>query len=315
MANKMERFTQRARRVLFLAQLAAEHLQHDPIGTEHLLIGLIHEEEGVAGKVLRNIGLTQHRVEELVSRMTESATERVEGTPPDLSLDTKRVLELAVEEARRLESRYIGTEHLLLALASESNGQAIEVLKQMGVSQDEVRRQVQKALQEERKRLHPPGSVGASGMLPARTIASAVEPHVHSQLLLRLLYQLAQLLNEAERKEMRVVIEKLLDEVVAMHGYTHEVRAHLLPPIVAPFKSSERSKLQMRVRITDKSSGQVISDLNNPLAQAKGLLEHILYAVNTAQTGQVFAMDDGQRRIEISIDYEQEAGAAAGSSE
>jgi len=146
-ANKMERFTQRARRVLSLAQEEAERLQHNYIGTEHLLLGLIREEGGVAGRVLRELGLEQRRVEELVERMTR-ATVRSANQQPELSPGTKRVLELAVDEARRMGHHYIGTEHLLLGLVRLTEGVAIDILKRLGVSPEEVRRQTRRVLQE-----------------------------------------------------------------------------------------------------------------------------------------------------------------------
>ena len=147
MPNKMERFTQRARRVLSLAQEEAERLQHNYIGTEHLLLGLMREEGGVAGRVLRDLGLEQRRVEELVERLTR-ATTRPPSSQLDLSPGTKRVLELAVDEARRMGHHYIGTEHLLLGLVRQSEGVAIDVLKRLGVSPEEVRRQTRRVLQE-----------------------------------------------------------------------------------------------------------------------------------------------------------------------
>ncbi|MBZ0302160.1 MAG: ATP-dependent Clp protease ATP-binding subunit [Anaerolineae bacterium] len=147
MPNKMERFTQRARRVLSLAQEEAERLQHNYIGTEHLLLGLMREEGGVAGRVLRDLGLEQRRVEELVERLTR-ATTRTPNAQLDLSPGTKRVLELAVDEARRMGHHYIGTEHLLLGLVRQSEGVAIDVLKRLGVSPEEVRRQTRRVLQE-----------------------------------------------------------------------------------------------------------------------------------------------------------------------
>ncbi|MBK8029073.1 MAG: ATP-dependent Clp protease ATP-binding subunit [Chloroflexi bacterium] len=143
----MERFTQRARRVLSLAQEEAERLQHNYIGTEHLLLGLIREEGGVAGRVLRELGLEQRRVEELVERMTR-ATTRTGTVQPELSPGTKRVLELAVDEARRMGHHYIGTEHLLLGLVRLTEGVAIDILKRLGVSPEEVRRQTRRVLQE-----------------------------------------------------------------------------------------------------------------------------------------------------------------------
>ena len=165
MANKMERFTQRARRVLSLAQEEAERLQHNYIGTEHLLLGLMREEGGVAGRVLRDLGLEQRRVEELVERLTR-ATARTSSTQLDLSPGTKRVLELAVDEARRMGHHYIGTEHLLLGLVRQSEGVAIDVLKRLGVSPEEVRRQTRRVLQESPV---PPNQPSEERRTPARS--------------------------------------------------------------------------------------------------------------------------------------------------
>ncbi len=145
--NKMERFTQRARRVLSLAQEEAERMQHSYIGTEHLLLGLIREEGGVAGRVLRELGLSPRRVEELVERMT-SSNRRSGPSRMDLSPSTKKVLELAVDEARRMGHHYIGTEHLLLGLVRQTDGVAIEVLKRLNVNPEDVRRQTRRMLQE-----------------------------------------------------------------------------------------------------------------------------------------------------------------------
>lgn len=147
MPNKMERFTQRARRVLSLAQEEAERLQHGLIGTEHLLLGLMREEGGVAGRVLRDLGLEARRVEDLVNRLTDPGNRTTAGNP-DLSEGTKKVLELAVDEARRMGHHYIGTEHLLLGLVRQQDGIAIEVLRRLGVSPEEVRRQTRRVLSE-----------------------------------------------------------------------------------------------------------------------------------------------------------------------
>lgn len=147
MPNKMERFTQRARRVLSLAQEEAERLQHHQIGTEHLLLGLMREEGGVAGRVLRDLGLDLRRVEELVTRLSTSEN-KTSNSQLDLSPGTKKVLELAVDEARRMGHHYIGTEHLLLGLVRQQEGIALDVLRRLGVSPEEVRRQTRKVLQE-----------------------------------------------------------------------------------------------------------------------------------------------------------------------
>lgn len=145
--NKMGRFNQRARRVLSLAQEEAERLQHSYIGTEHMLLGLMREEGGIAGCVLRALGLEQARMEALVEELTHPSP-RTNANALDLFPGTKQVLELAVDEARRMGHHYIGTEHLLLGLVRQTDGVAIEVLKRLGVRPEDVRRQTRKALQE-----------------------------------------------------------------------------------------------------------------------------------------------------------------------
>src|SRR5512147_1280918 len=143
----MERFTQRARRVLSLAQEEAERLQHSYIGTEHLLLGLMREEGGVAGRVLRELGLDVKQVEALVERKTRSG-QRAPFSKIDLSPGTKRVLELAIEEARRLGHHYIGTEHLLLALVSHNEGVAMDILAALKITPDQIRKQTNRILQD-----------------------------------------------------------------------------------------------------------------------------------------------------------------------
>ncbi len=146
--NKMERFTQRARRVLSLASEEAERLKHNYIGTEHLLLGLMREDGGVAGRVLRDLGLELPKVERLVEELTRATSRSTSAGQIDLSAGTKRVLELAVDEARRMGHHYIGTEHLLLGLVRQSEGVAIDVLKKLAISPEEVRRQTRRVLQE-----------------------------------------------------------------------------------------------------------------------------------------------------------------------
>jgi ATP-dependent Clp protease ATP-binding subunit ClpC len=143
----MERFTQRARRVLSLAQDEAERMQHSHIGTEHLLLGLMREEGGVAGRVLRDMGLRTTEVERIIERLT-STNKRPGVTRMDLSPATKKVLEYAVEEARRMGHHYIGTEHLLLGLVRTNEGVAVDVFRELKISPDEIRRQTRRVLQE-----------------------------------------------------------------------------------------------------------------------------------------------------------------------
>ena len=144
--SSMERFTQRARRVLSLAHQEAERMRQNYIGTEHLLLGLIREEGGVAGRVLRELGLEAERVQEIIERLTGTGTYR--GGKLDLSPGTQQVLEYAVDEARRMGHHYIGTEHILLGLVRYGEGVAVDVLRKMGVTPDQIRRQTRRVLQE-----------------------------------------------------------------------------------------------------------------------------------------------------------------------
>ncbi len=146
MADKMERFTQRARRVLSLAHEEAERLHHNYIGTEHLLLGLIREEGGVAGRVLRELGLEPSRVKEMVERLTGIG--RHAGGRIELAPGTEHVLQMAVEEARRMGHHYIGTEHLLLGLIRQGEGVGIDVLRRLGITPEQIRRQTRRILQE-----------------------------------------------------------------------------------------------------------------------------------------------------------------------
>ncbi len=149
MTNKLERFTQRARRVLSLAQEEAERMRHAYIGTEHLLLGLMREEGGVAGRVLRDLGVEQRRVQEMVERLTGASAGRASTVSKiDLAPGTKRVLELAVDEARRMGHHSIGTEHLLLGMVRQNEGVAMDVLKKLGISAEQIRRQTRRVLQE-----------------------------------------------------------------------------------------------------------------------------------------------------------------------
>ena len=151
----MERFTQRARRVLSLAHQEAERMRQDAIRTEHLLLGLIEEEGGVAGRVLRELGLESERVREMVERLSSHGEER--PVKIDLSPGVQRVLELAIDEAQRMGHHYIGTEHLLLGLLRSNEGLASSVLGKMGITSEQVRRQTRRILQESSTSRTTPG--------------------------------------------------------------------------------------------------------------------------------------------------------------
>src|SRR6266436_6061443 len=139
--DRFDKFTERARRVLSLAQEEAQRFQHNYIGTEHLLLGLVREGEGVAAKVLSNLGVELNKVRSAVEFIIGRGDRIVLGEI-GLTPRAKKVIELAVDEARRLNHHYIGTEHLLLGLVREGEGIAAGVLESLGVNLEKVRNQV-----------------------------------------------------------------------------------------------------------------------------------------------------------------------------
>ena len=147
MADNLDRFTKHARQVLQLAQEQAVRLNHNYIGTEHLLLGLVMEETGIASRVLRDMGATAAEISRAVERMAPKNPRPPFGKPT-LTPRTKHVIELAVEEARQLSHPFIGTEHLLLGLVQEGEGIATEVLRSLGVALDRVRTETNKAILE-----------------------------------------------------------------------------------------------------------------------------------------------------------------------
>jgi hypothetical protein len=149
MADRFDKFTERARRVLTKAQEEAQRFNHNYMGTEHILLGLLDDREAVGVRVLHAMGVlpTEARVavEFIIGRGEKSMSGEIGLTPR-----AKKVIELAVEEARRLNHTYIGTEHLLLGLIREGEGIAFGVLQSLGVTLDRTRTEVARVLSEPR---------------------------------------------------------------------------------------------------------------------------------------------------------------------
>src|SRR5690348_3217195 len=136
--DRFDKFTERARKVLSLAQEEAQRFNHNYIGTEHLLLGLVREGEGVAAQVLSTLGVELNKVRSAVEFIIGRGDRIVLGEI-GLTPRAKKVIELAVDEARRLNHHYIGTEHLLLGLVREGEGIAAGVLESLGVNLEKVR--------------------------------------------------------------------------------------------------------------------------------------------------------------------------------
>ena len=136
-----ERFTDRARRVVVLAQEEARMLNHNYIGTEHILLGLIHEGEGLAAKALENLDISlvavREQVQEIIGQGQQAPTGHIPFTPR-----AKKVLEYSLREGLQLGHTYIGTEHILLGLIREGEGVAAQVLVKLGADLNRVRQQV-----------------------------------------------------------------------------------------------------------------------------------------------------------------------------
>jgi len=143
MASRFEKFSERARRVLTLAQEEASRFSHNNIGPEHILLGIVGEPDGVAAKVLINLGISLNKVRSAVEFIIGHGEATTRGEV-GLSPGAKRVIELAIDEARYIGHNYIGTEHLLLGLLREGEGIAARVLDSLGVTLEKVRAEINK---------------------------------------------------------------------------------------------------------------------------------------------------------------------------
>jgi len=137
-----EKFTDRARKVMALANQEAQRFNHEYIGTEHLLLGLVKEGTGVGANVLKNLGLDLHKVRAEVEKLTKPGPEMVTVGKLPQTPRAKKVIEYSIEESRKLHHNYVGTEHLLLGLLREREGVAAQVLTNMGLKADEVREEL-----------------------------------------------------------------------------------------------------------------------------------------------------------------------------
>ena len=143
-SSKFERFTDRARTVMALANIEARRLGHEYVGTEHMLLGLVREEAGVAAHVLKNLGVEPEAMRKEIERITMTGSAEIPPSNSSLPLTprAKSALEYAAEEARALGHSYVGTEHQLLGLLREEVGVAAQVLMNLGINLNQVRTEV-----------------------------------------------------------------------------------------------------------------------------------------------------------------------------
>ena len=154
-----ERFTDRARRVVVLAQEEATMLNHNYIGTEHILLGLIHEGQGVAARALESLGISLQAVRQQVEEIIGQGQEPPSGSIP-FTPRAKKVLELSLREALQLGRDYVSTEHILLDLIREGDGVAAQVLVKLGADMNRTRQQVIQLLHEYQGEEAAPAGIG-----------------------------------------------------------------------------------------------------------------------------------------------------------
>jgi ATP-dependent Clp protease ATP-binding subunit ClpA len=174
-----ERFTDRARRVVVLAQEEARTLNHDYIGTEHLLLGLIHEGQGVAAKALESLGISDEAVTQQIDEIVGRGTKPARSGHIPFTARAKKSLELSLREALQLGHNYIGTEHILLGLIREGEGPGAQVLTNLNADLDTVRERVVELLRGHQGKELPGLRSGKGGRVKRRMLAEILA-HVQS---------------------------------------------------------------------------------------------------------------------------------------
>ncbi|MBZ0279319.1 MAG: hypothetical protein K8L97_01180 [Anaerolineae bacterium] len=313
MPNKMERFTARARRILSLAQQEAEASKHGAIDAQHMLLALMREDGGIASRVLRDLGIEITRLEKLVVELTPSQSSASKAGI-DLSPSTKRILELAVDEARRMGHQFIGTEHLLLGFARLPEGGAIDILKRLGISPEEVRRQTRLVLQEspveptapQESPLQPPP---VSEVVPTKSeregeevIPGSVTPSASYMFLMlqTLLSQIVKMVSEEQltTSQAKDLFQSLQPQILPESEY-QRIQA-------AATQLGQLEGRHVRITLADKTSDAVQVEVEIPLKQLVPALDSLMNAILNNKNNWLFTDEtDPKNRLEIRIEEDK----------
>ncbi len=294
MPNKMERFTHRARRALTGAQQEAERLGHRTIDTPHLLLALIQEDGGVAGRALAELHVRYDPAREIVVELFGDEQLKP-GTLLELSADTKHALELGVSEARRLGHDFIGTEHILLGILQLSECSAAKVLVRLNIELDEVQKRVTRILRQEERSVLRPGSNIVSSLIGRRFTPIMPNPVAATPV----------------SGEAMKIIEMMRDKEITAEEAERLLKA--LPPVGFPtpgtapsinldFLVPEDDERQLRVVITDKDTGETDFYISLPLSGAKEGLIQAFNAITNGLVGNFLTVDNDNYQISLYID-------------
>ncbi len=269
--NNMEHFTQRAQRVMALAEETAVQLKHPVIGTEHVLVGLLREEHGVASRVLRNLSLKDKAVVERIAALAADNERIATATStPELSSATKRLLELAVDEAHVLDHHYIGTEHVLLGLVRQEDSAAVHILKDFNITPEQVRRQTQRLLQEPSPQINASPEVGRPA--PPDIPQNAAAPNDTVMVIVRKILEMVGD-NQLSPAQANEILRSLhLDLTLTPTGKAR----------FANMVNSSGDMMKRRVQITvyDPTTKRSYFELTNSLDQLLSFIDHFLSLVS-----------------------------------